>query len=138
MVIFRLLIGMILVFLLVAFAIANMGGVAVSFYFYHTPQIPLFAVIFLSLLLGVIVAWGLAVSEQLRLRGQVRSKDKKIKELHKDIEELEGRLSRLSPYPPEEVEEPIKVAEGEVLTPEKEVEEAPKPASEEGGVTEGG
>jgi putative membrane protein len=137
MVIFRLLIGMILVFLLVAFAIANMGGVIVSFYFYRTPQIPLFVVIFLSLLLGVIVAWGLAVSEQLRLRGQIRGKDKKIKELLKEMEELEGRLSRLSPPHPGE-EESLEVAEGEVLTPEEEVEETPQPAPEEEGAKEGG
>lgn len=133
MVILRLLIGMILVFLLVAFAIANMGGVIVSFYFYRTPQIPLFVVIFISVLLGVILAWGLAVSEQLRLRRQIRAKDKKLKELNKEIEELEGRLSRLSPPP---VEEPVEAAR-ETPISEGKVEEPPQHAPEEEGLKEG-
>jgi len=130
MVIFRLLIGMILVFLLVAFAVANMGGVMVNFYFYRTPQIPLFVVVFISVLLGVILAWGLAVSEQLRLRGQIRAKDKKIKGLHKEIEELEGRLSRLSPPC---VEESVEAAKGEAPTSEERVEETPQPVPKEEG-----
>ena len=125
MVIFRLLIGMILVFLLVAFAVANMGGVMVNFYFYRTPQIPLFVVIFISVLLGVIFAWGLAVSEQLRLRAQIRAKDKEIKTLHKEIEELEERLSRLSPC--------VEESKGEAPTSEEKEKETPKPVPEEEG-----
>ncbi len=131
MVIFKLLIGMILVFILVAFAIANMQGVAVSFYFYHTPQIPLFVVIFLSLLLGVIVAWGLAVSEQLRLRGQVRARNKEVRRLQAEIEALEGRLSRLSPPHVEEASPPEEAAPKEVAEIPL-VEETEQPQEEKG------
>jgi putative membrane protein len=112
MAILKLLVGLVVVFLLVVFAIANMQAVAVSFYFYKTPAIPLFVIIFISVLVGVMLAWLLVIGEQLSLRGKVRAKDKRIKELEKELEEVEKRLAKVSPQ--EEIpEEKKEVTPGE-------------------------
>ncbi len=108
MAILKLLVGLVVVFLLVVFAIVNMEPVAVSFYFYKTPAIPLFVIIFISVLVGVMLAWLLVIGEQLSLRSKVRSKEKRIKELEKEVEELEKRLAKVSPASeviPEETKE---------------------------------
>ena len=120
MAILKLLVGLVVVFLLVVFAIANMEAVAVSFYFYKTPSVPLFVVIFISLLLGVMLAWVLVIGEQFRLRNQVRSKDRRIRELERELESLEDRLAKLVPEegpvaPEPKVSEELVEQEGEVL-----------------------
>jgi len=109
MVIFRLVLGLVVIFLLVAFSMANLGDVTLNFYFYQTPPIPLFVVIFISLLLGVFLAWGMVVSEQLKLKSGVRSRDKKIRNLQSELEKLEKRLASMS-----EVERPA--GESEVIS----------------------
>ena len=119
MAILKLFVGLVVVFLLVVFAISNMEAVAVSFYFYKTPSVPLFVVIFISLLLGVMLAWMLVIGEQFRLRNQVRSKDRRIKELERELEGLEDRLAKLVPEerpvaPEQKVSEELE-QEGEVL-----------------------
>ena len=120
MAILKLLVGLVVVFLLVAFAIANMEAVAVSFYFYKPPAIPLFVIIFISVLVGVMLAWILVIGEQISLRSKVRAKDKRIKELERELEELEKRLVKVSPQEEkgEEVSE-----EGEVGSHSGEKEE---------------
>ncbi len=85
MIILRLLIGLIIIFLLVAFALRNMTPVHLDFYFYKTPDVPLFVMLYLTLLVGVAVAWIMVISEQLRLRMEIRKRDKKIKELEKMV-----------------------------------------------------
>lgn len=120
MAILKLLVGLVVVFLLVAFAIANMEAVAVSFYFYKTPAIPLFVIIFISVLVGVMLAWILVIGEQISLRSKVRAKDKRIKELERELEELEKRLVKVSPQ--EEKGEGV-LGEGEVKSPLGEKEE---------------
>ncbi len=89
MIIFKLFTGLVVIFLLVAFAIRNMTPVHLDFYFYKTPDIPLFVMLYLSILLGVAVAWLLVISEQLRMRIQIKKKDKRIKELEERLKELE-------------------------------------------------
>ncbi len=89
MIILRLLFGLIIIFLLVAFSIRNMLPVQLDFYFYKTPPVPLFVIIFLSLLLGVAAAWILVIGEQVRMRNELRKKNKRIKELEKQIEAYE-------------------------------------------------
>ncbi len=95
MIILRLFIGLALIFLLVAFAIRNMAPVHLDFYFYKTPDVPLFVMLYLSILLGVAVAWVLVIGEQFRMRVQLKRKEKKIKE-------LEERLKSLQPEEPAE------------------------------------
>ncbi len=125
MAILKLLVGLVVVFLLVVFAIANMGAVAVNFYFYKTPSVPLFVVIFLSLLLGVMLAWVLVIGEQLRLRNQIRARDRRIRELEKELEGVEGRLASLVP---EEREEKKEVPETRAPEPGQEGGTAPPPS----------
>ena len=132
MAILKLLVGLVVVFLLVVFAIANMEAVAVSFYFYKTPAIPLFVVIFISLLLGVMLAWVLVVGEQLRLRNQLRARDRRIKELEKELESLEGRLARVAPQERPQEEPPQSPPGGEGEETASTALQMPQEESQEG------
>ena len=89
MIILRLFFGLVIIFLLVAFAIRNMTPVHLDFYFYKTPDVPLFVMLYLSLLVGVAAAWILVIGEQLKMKREVRKKDKRIKELEKQLAQLE-------------------------------------------------
>lgn len=95
MAIVRLFIGLVMVFVLVGFSVANMANVSLNFYAYKTPPIPLFVVLFLSILLGVVVAWGMAVGEQLRLKGEVKKRDRQLKELEREIKSYEEKLASI-------------------------------------------
>ncbi len=112
MIILRLFVGLVIIFLLVAFAIRNMAPVQLDFYFYRTPQVPLFVVIFLCLLLGVAGAWILVIGEQLKMRAELRKRNKKIKELEKQLELYE--TAKIEADKAEEKEEKIEESgEGE-------------------------
>ncbi len=89
MIILRLFLGLVLIFLLVAFATLNMTSVELNFYFYKTPKVPLFVVLYLCVLLGVVLAWVMVIGEQLRMRVQLKKKDKIIKELEEKLKSLE-------------------------------------------------
>jgi len=101
MAIARIFFGLILIFLFVAFSLKNMGPVSVDLYFRKTPELPLFVWLFSAALFGVIVAWLVAISEQLRMRRELKKERKEKKELEerverlkKEIAEIEERLSR--------------------------------------------
>jgi len=105
MIILRLFMGLVIIFLLVAFAIRNMMPVQLDFYFYKTPEVPLFVVIFLSLLVGVAAAWVLVIGEQLKMRAELRRKNKKIKELEKQLELYETAKIEADRKTEEKIEE---------------------------------
>ncbi len=94
MIILRLFFGLVIIFLLVAFAIRNMTPVHLDFYFYKTPDVPLFVLLYLCLLLGVAAAWVLVIGEQLRMKMELRKKDKRIKELEKQLSAYEKEEKR--------------------------------------------
>ena len=101
MAIARIFFGLILIFLFVAFSLKNMGPVSVDLYFRKTPELPLFVWLFFAALFGVIVAWVVAISEQLRLRRAFKKEKKekeeledKVEKLKKEIELLEERLTK--------------------------------------------
>ena len=101
MAIARIFFGLILIFLFVAFSLKNMNPISVDLYFRKTPELPLFVWLFFAALFGVIVAWLVAISEQLRMRRALKREKKekkeledKVEKLKKELEELEDRLSR--------------------------------------------
>lgn len=85
MIILRLFFGLLIIFLLVAFAIRNMTPVHLDFYFYKTPDVPLFVLLYLTLLVGVAVAWLLVIGEQIKMKSEVRKKSKRIKRTGKAV-----------------------------------------------------
>jgi len=119
MAIIRLFLGLIVVFLLVGFSVANMQSVSINFYFYKTPAIPLFVVLFLSLLGGVLIAWGMVLGEQLKLRAEVRRRDRQLKDLEKELKSYEEKLVvKESEKPSEEIVQE-KPSESEALSQEQ-------------------
>jgi uncharacterized integral membrane protein len=101
MAIARIFLGLVLIFIFVAFSLKNMGPVSIDLYFRKTPELPLFVWLFFAALFGVIVAWIVALSEQLRMRRELRRERKekeeleeKLGKLKKEIEQLEDRLSK--------------------------------------------
>ena len=92
MVILRLLIGLIVIFLLVAFSMRNMTPIHLDFYFYRTPDVPLFVVVFLTFILGVAAAWILVIGEQIKMKTLLKKRDRRIKELEKKLSEYELKI----------------------------------------------
>jgi len=95
MAIARIFIGLVLIFIFVAFSLRNMTPISVDLYLRKTPELPLFVWLFFSALFGVVVAWLVAVSEQLRMRGKLKKERKERKELEEKLEKLKKDLDGL-------------------------------------------
>ena len=95
MAIARIFIGLVLIFIFVAFSLRNMTPISVDLYLRKTPELPLFVWLFFSALFGVVVAWLVAVSEQLRMRSKLKKERKEKKELEEKLENLKKELDTL-------------------------------------------
>ena len=77
------------------FATQNTQTVSISFAQYHYSQIPLYLVILISLLLGVILAWLLSFTDYISSFLKLQGKDAKIKKFNQKEAELTKTIHKL-------------------------------------------
>lgn len=95
-----------LAIIIIAFAVANRQLVTVSFDpFYaanpaYSARLPLFVLIFVLVILGVVIGGIAAWLRQAKWRRTARRLDADVRALHAEIEALRRRDARVGPAPP--------------------------------------
>lgn len=85
----RFLFGLVVMIFLVTFAVKNNTPIKLYYYFnFQSPEIPLFLVVLASVFIGALFVWMLALFDRIRLKMSVSKKDKKIRELEKELVDL--------------------------------------------------
>lgn len=85
----RFLFGLVVMIFLVTFAVTNNTPIKLYYYFnFQSPEIPLFLVVLVSVFIGALFVWVLALFDRIRLKMSVSKKDKKIRELEKELVDL--------------------------------------------------
>ncbi len=69
--------------------------------FYSTPPFPVALLFGVFFLLGLVVAGFHGIFERIARRAEVRKRDRRIRELEKELERLRKQLAELPPPPPE-------------------------------------
>ncbi len=93
--------------IIIAFAIANRQLVTVSFDPFSTTNpayaatLPLFIMIFVLVILGVIVGGAAAWLRQSKWRRTARKLDAEVRTLHQELDSLRQRAAAYPPPPPE-------------------------------------
>jgi uncharacterized integral membrane protein len=85
----RFLFGLVVMIFLVTFAVTNNTPIKLYYYFnFQSPEIPLFLVVLASVFIGALFVWVLALFDRIRLKMSVGKKDKRIRELEKELVDL--------------------------------------------------
>jgi len=71
---------------LVAFAVKNNTPVRLYYYFnFQSPEIPLFVIVLVSVFIGALCVWLMALFDKLRMKMIISKKEKTIKEMEKEL-----------------------------------------------------
>jgi|GEM_PF-907275 uncharacterized integral membrane protein len=85
----KFILGLIIMILLVTFAVKNNTPTKLYYYFnLESPEVPLFLVILLGLFLGAVFVWIINLFERMKLKYIIKKKDKKIREIEKELVSL--------------------------------------------------
>lgn len=77
------------------FAAQNSGATTVQLASYSFEGVPLYIVIVLSLLVGLIISWLLSLVDFISTSFTMFGKDRKINQTNKTVEELRNKVHRL-------------------------------------------
>jgi len=112
----KFVLGLLVIFILVTFAIKNQQEVLISYYYGYNFNAQLWLAILASFAAGAILAGIGSGFSLLRLKARNWSQSRKIDRLGKKISELEQRPRPDEPavYPAPESREPVLLASGEM------------------------
>ncbi len=112
----KFVLGLIVIFVLVTFAIQNQQDVKISYYFGYSFNAQLWLAILASFAIGAILAGIGSGFSVLRLKARNWSLSRKIDKLEKQVSDLEQRPLPDEPnvYPASESTEPALLAAGEM------------------------
>ncbi|MEC7640888.1 MAG: LapA family protein [Nitrospinota bacterium] len=92
---FNFILSIFLLIFIVSLAVENTTLVPVHYYDYQiqiqTAELPLMMVVFASLFLGFVVAWGAGTFKQVKLRLQLKKHKKTIRQMSEELEKLKSR-----------------------------------------------
>jgi uncharacterized integral membrane protein len=83
----------IFVLLIITFSIDNTTLVKLSYYGYFKREFPLYIIIFVSFLIGVVFTGFLGIVERFRQTRTIKQLNKTIRELHREIRLKESTVS---------------------------------------------
>jgi uncharacterized integral membrane protein len=91
---------------LTTFGIKNSQPLQVHYYFnIQTAPIPLYSIVYISIIIGIVIGMLVGVSSRFTLRGKVRALQGEIKELKEKEEQKRGQENQATPSPIEKEEE---------------------------------
>ncbi|NOY54068.1 MAG: DUF1049 domain-containing protein [Deltaproteobacteria bacterium] len=99
MLIIKMILGLLVFLILLFFSNINMENVRLFYTQQNFIEVPLFLLLLISLLIGMVVALLISVYEKLKLKGQIRA-------LKKTQKSMEGELASLRKIPIMEKEKP--------------------------------
>lgn len=88
-------IGAIVVLFLITFSLDNTSMVRLGYYGYFERQLPVYLLIFLSFLIGVIFTGILGIIERFRMSRTINRLNRTIRDLHR---EMKAKNNPLSPF----------------------------------------
>jgi uncharacterized integral membrane protein len=83
----------IIVLLIITFSVDNTDMVRLSYYGYFNKQFPLYIIVFVSFLIGVIFTGFLGIVERFRQNRTIKHLNKTIRDLHREIRAKENHFS---------------------------------------------
>lgn len=87
----RFIFALLIMVLLVTFAVKNNTPTTLYYYFgYKSPEIPLFLVILMGVVIGAVFVWFVTLFEKMKLKYTIRQKEKKIREVEKELADLKN------------------------------------------------
>ena len=85
----RFLFSVVIMIFLVAFAVKNNTPVRLYYYFnFQSPEIPLFVIVLVSVFIGALCVWLMALFDKLRMKMIISKKEKTIREMEKELVDL--------------------------------------------------